>query len=220
MTRASISLDQSLLDYINRCCPPEHAELARLRVATRDMPRGRMQVAPEQGHFLAFMVKLTGARRVLELGTFTGYSSLAMALAMPADGHLVTLDASEEWTRMAVAAWKAAGVDGKITLRLGPGLETLDRIEKEGGAGTFDVAFIDANKEDYDGYYESCLRLVRPGGLIMLDNMFRDGRVTDPSVTDPSVTTIQALNARVARDERVDRVLVPVGDGVFLVRKR
>ena len=220
MTRASISLDQSLLDYIVRSCPPEHPELAKLRVATRDMPRGRMQVAPEQGHFLAFMVKLTGAKRVLELGTFTGYSSLAMSLALPADGHLVTLDASEEWTRMALGAWKGAGVEGKITLRLGPGLDSLEKMEKEGAAGSFDLAFIDANKEDYDFYYEACLRLVRPGGLIMLDNMFRDGRVTDASATDPSVTCIQAVNAKIAGDERVDRVLIPVGDGVTLARKR
>ena len=219
MTRASISLDQTLLDYIVRSCPPEHPELARLRIETREMPRGRMQVAPEQGHFLAFLVKLTGAKNILELGAFTGYSSLAMTLALPADGKLVTCDASVDWTRMAQEAWKRAGVERQITLRIGPGLETLAQIERE-GAASFDLAFIDANKEDYDGYYEACLRLVRPGGLIILDNMFRDGRVTDPTVTDPSVTCIQAVNAKIARDERVDRVLIPVGDGMTLARRR
>lgn len=220
MTRASISLDQTLLDYIVAHCPPEHPVLEELREITRDMPRGRMQVAPEQGHFLAFLVKLTGARRILELGTFTGYSSLAMALAMPADGKLVTCDMSEGWTRHAVAAWEKGGVAAKITLRLGPAVETLAALEKEGMKEWFDLAFVDANKEDYEAYYEGALRLTRPGGLILLDNMFRDGRVTDTTQTDPSVTCIQALNDKIAADERVDRVLVPVGDGVMMARRR
>ena len=220
MTRATISLDPVLLDYIVAHCPPEHPELAVLREKTRVMPRASMQVAPEQGHFLAVLVKLCGARRILELGTFTGYSSLAMALAMPADGKIVTCDMSEDWTNIAADAWRKAGVSSKIELRLGPGLETLAKLEGEGMASTFDIVFIDANKEDYDGYYESCLRLVKPGGLIILDNMFRDGRVTDPAIKDPSVTSIQALNDKVARDERVERVLIPVGDGIMLAQRR
>jgi O-methyltransferase len=218
MTRASIALDATLRDYIISSCPAEHPELARLRLTTHEMPRANMQVSPEQGHFLAFMVKLVQARRILEIGTFTGYSSLAFALALPADGRVVTCDTSAEWTRMAADAWARAGVKDKVELRLGPALQTLAGLEREGSE--FDVAFIDANKEDYDRYYEACLKLVRRGGLIMLDNMFRDGRVTDPSITDPSVTTIHALNAKIAKDERVDRVLVPVGDGVTLVRLR
>jgi O-methyltransferase len=220
MTRASIALDKTLLDYIVQHCPPEHPELKILREKTRDMPRGRMQVAPEQGHFLAFLVKLAQARRILEVGTFTGYSSLSMALALAAEGRLVTCDMSEDWTNLARGAWAAAGVASKIELKLGPGLETLASMEREGMASFFDMAFVDANKEDYDGYYESCLRLVRQGGLIVLDNMFRDGRVTDPSATDPSVTCIHALNEKIAGDERVDRVLIPVGDGMTLVRRR
>ena len=220
MTRATIALDSTLRDYIIAHCPPEHPELASLREQTQKMPRSNMQVSPEQGHFLAFMVKLTGARRILELGTFTGYSSLAMALAMPADGKLVTCDMSDDWTKMAAEAWRKGGVTRKVELRLGPGLETLAKLEAEGLRGSFDLAFIDANKENYDGYYESCLRLVRKGGLIMLDNMFRDGRVTDPSITDPSVTCIHALNQKIAKDERVERVLIPVGDGVTLAMVR
>ena len=143
-----------------------------------------------------------------------------MALAMPADGKLVTCDMSDDWTKMAAEAWRKGGVTRKVELRLGPGLETLAKLEAEGLRGSFDLAFIDANKENYDGYYESCLRLVRKGGLIMLDNMFRDGRVTDPSITDPSVTCIHALNQKIAKDERVERVLIPVGDGVTLAMVR
>lgn len=219
MSRASLALDQALQAYILRCSPPEHAELARLRAESQSMPRGRMQVAPEQGHFLSFLVKLMGARRILEIGTFTGYSSLSMALALPADGRIVTCDASAEWTRRAQEAWSRAGVAAKIELRLGPALDTLAGLGRE-GPEPFDLAFIDANKEDYEAYYECCLRLVRRGGAVVLDNMFRDGRVLDPSITDPSVVPIQRLNAKIAADERVDRVLIPVGDGMALARRR
>ncbi len=220
MTRASISLDPTLLDYIVAHCPPEHPVLTELREKTRVMPRASMQVAPEQGHFLAFLVKLCQARKILELGTFTGYSSLAMAMAMPPEGKLVTCDMSEDWTNIAADAWRKAGVTSKIELRLGPGLATLAKLEQEGMASAFDIVFIDANKEDYDGYYESSLRLVKRGGLIILDNMFRGGRVADPASKDPTVTSIQALNAKIARDERVERVLIPVGDGVMLAQRR
>jgi predicted O-methyltransferase YrrM len=219
VTRASIAFDADLQDYIVRHCPPVHPELARLRAESQHMPRGRMQVAPEQGHFLGFLVRLIGARRILEIGTFTGYSSLSMALALPPDGRIVTCDASVEWTGLAQEAWNQAGVRDKVELRLGLATETLQRLEAKAGP-PFDLAFIDANKEDYDAYYESCLRLVRRGGMVILDNMFRDGRVLDLSITDPSVTSIQALNTKIASDDRVDRVLLPVGDGMNLVRLR
>jgi O-methyltransferase len=220
MTRATIAIDPAMQAYILANSPPEHPELARLREETRKMPRAQMQIAPEQGYFLSLLVKLTGAKRVLELGTFTGYSSLAMALALPADGKIVTCDLSADWSGMAVAAWKRADVDAKVELRLGNALATLQTMQREGLSGSFDMAFIDANKEDYDAYYEAALILVKKGGLIVLDNMFRDGRVADPSITDPSVTCIAELNAKIARDERGDRALIPVGDGMMMVRKR
>ncbi|MDH7794279.1 MULTISPECIES: class I SAM-dependent methyltransferase [unclassified Beijerinckia] len=220
MTRASIAIDSTLLNYIVNSCPPEHAELTHLRATTKEMPRASMQIAPEQGHFLSFLVKLVQARNVLEIGTFTGYSSLTMALALPADGKVVTCDRSADWTRIAEDAWKRGGVANKIELRLGAGVDSLKKLEAEGKTGHFDLAFIDADKESYDVYYESCLVLVRQGGLIVLDNMFREGRVADPSVDHSSVTSIRALNAKIAADERVDRVLISVGDGMMLVRPR
>jgi predicted O-methyltransferase YrrM len=184
------------------------------------MPRASMQIAPEQGYFLSLLVKLTGAKRVLEIGTFTGYSSLAMALALPADGKIVTCDMSAEWSSLAATAWKRADVDAKVELRLGAAVGTLQTMQREGLSGTFDMAFIDANKEDYDSYYEGAMIIVKKGGLIVLDNMFREGRVADPTITDTSVTSIAALNAKIARDERGDRALIPVGDGMMMVRKR
>jgi O-methyltransferase len=220
MNSAPIAFDSVLEDYILRNSPPEHPELARLRAITKEMPRGRMQVAPEQGHFLAFLVKLIGARRILEIGTFTGYSSLAMALALPPEGRIVTCDVSAEWTGIAEEAWERAGVRERVELELGPAVETLGRLARSSARGSFDLAFIDANKEDYDGYYEECLTLVRSGGLVVLDNMLRGGRVTDPSSTDPDVISIRALNGKIATDDRVDRVLLPVVDGMSLVRRR
>ena len=220
MTRATIAIDPVMQNYILQNSPPEHPVLQHLREETRKMPRAQMQIAPEQGCFLQFLVKLTGAKRVLEIGTFTGYSSLAMALALPDDGKIVTCDMSADWSNMAVAAWKRADVDQKVELRLGAAVGTLQTMQREGLGGTFDMAFIDANKEDYDSYYEACMILVRKGGLIVLDNMFREGRVADPSIKDTSVTSINELNGKIAKDERGDRALVPVGDGMMMVRDR
>jgi predicted O-methyltransferase YrrM len=177
-----------------------------------------MQIAREQGHFLTFLVRLIGARRILELGTFTGYSALAMALALPEDGKVTTCDLSESWTAMGRASWRKAGVDSNIEVKIGPAVGTLDRLEREGSV--FDFVFVDADKEAYDVYYETALRLVRPGGLIVFDNMLRRGRVADPKETDPDSLAIRALNAKIATDERIDRVLLPVGDGMTLVRRR
>jgi predicted O-methyltransferase YrrM len=179
-----------------------------------------MQVAPEQGPLLAFVLRLMDARRVLELGTFTGYSALAMALALPPQGRIVTCDISEEWTAIARRFWDKGGVTGKIELRLGPAVDTLRRLEAEGGAGSFDFAFIDANKEDNDGYYESALRLIRRGGVVAVDNAFRGGRVADPAQDFVGVAEVRALNTKIAADERVDRVLIPIADGMTLVRRR
>jgi predicted O-methyltransferase YrrM len=180
-----------------------------------------MQVAPEEGVFLAMLAELTGARRYLEIGTFTGYSSTAVALAMPDGGRLVCCDVSEEYTAVARRAWAEAGVDHKITLEIAPAVDTLDRLIGEGQeSSSYDMAFIDADKSSYDAYYERCLRLVRPGGLIAVDNVLWGGRVVDDQADDEDTLAIRALNDKIAADERVSMVLLPVADGVTLARVR
>src|SRR5262249_33322709 len=188
------------------------------RVRTQQLPEARMQITREQGHLLALLVRLIGACRALEVGTFTGYSALAIALALPANGELVACDINEQWTNIGRAYWQAAGVADKIRLRLGPALDSLIQLEREGGPSRLDFAFIDADKTGYDGYYESALRLVRPGGLIVLDNMLRRGRVAQPEASDPDTVALRKLNAKIARDERVDRVLLPIASGMTLAR--
>jgi caffeoyl-CoA O-methyltransferase len=216
----AIGLGQELRDYVARVGIREHPVLARLREENVRERSGSMQVAPEEGALLALLVRLLRARRVLEVGTYTGYSSTAMALALPADGRLVCCDVSREWTDIARAAWAEAGVADLIELNLAPALETLDRLVADGGEGTFDLAFIDADKPGYDGYYERALRLVRPGGVIAIDNVLWGGRVADPSVQDASTSAIRALNDKIAADERVDPVLTTVGDGLTLALVR
>lgn len=219
MARGSIGLSPALNEYVVKAHAPEHPVLRKLRRKTAKMPMAQMQIAPEQGAFLAFLVRLIGARLTLEIGTFTGYSALAVALALPMDGRVIALDVSEEWTSVAKAHWAEAGVAKKIELRLAPALETLARLETEGMAGKFDFAFVDAHKPEYHAYYEACLRLVRPNGLIAFDNMLQDGEVADRSVKREGVTAIRKLNARIAKDSRVDAVLLPVGDGMTLARR-
>ncbi len=219
MSRGSIGLTSDLNDYVVKAHPPEHPVLKRLRENTAKLPMAQMQIAAEQGHFLAFLVRLIGARTALEIGTFTGYSALAVALALPKDGRIVACDVSEEWTAIARKHWAEAGVAEKIELRLAPALDTLAALEAEGMGDRFDFAFVDAHKPEYDGYYEACLRLVRPGGLIALDNMLQGGRVADRADRSAGVTAIRALNAKIAKDARVDAVLLPLGDGVTLARR-
>ena len=219
MSRRTLGLDDRLQTYVQDSQPPEHPALASLRAATATMAGAEMQIAPEQGHFLGFLVRLIGARRTLEIGTFTGYSALAVALALPADGAVTALDISEDFTRIAREYWRRAGIEGRIELRIGPALETLAALSAERRA-PFDFAFIDAAKTEYDGYYEAVLDLLRPGGLIAFDNMLQDGDVADPEATGAGVAAIRALNAKLAGDERVDRVLLPIGDGMTLARKR
>ncbi|HEY6578205.1 MAG TPA: class I SAM-dependent methyltransferase, partial [Rhizomicrobium sp.] len=178
-----------------------------------------MQIAPEQGAFLALLAKLIGAQRTLEVGTFTGYSALSVALALPDGGRVVALDVNREYTDRARGYWKEAGVEHRIELRLGPGVESLDRMI-DAREGPFDMAFIDADKSNYDSYYERALRLVRPGGAIALDNMLWSGAVADPSINDPDTAALRALNAKIQADERVDMALATVADGVMLARKR
>lgn len=214
----AIALDARLHAYLISSEPPEHEELRKLRERTATMPNARLQIAPEQGHFLAFLVRLMGARRALEIGTFTGYSALAMALALPADGCLVTCDVNEDWVNIGRPYWARAQVADKIDVRIGPALESLASLAAGGRA--FDLAFVDANKDEYDAYYETALVLVRQGGLVVLDNMLQGGRVADLGDNGPRTIPIRALNDKISRDERVDRVVLPVGDGMTLARRR
>ena len=216
MSTRTLTLTDELLDYVRRWGVREHPVLARLREDTAPMPEREMQIGPEQGAFMALLVRLSGARRILEIGTFTGYSSTAMALALPPDGRVTCCDVSREWTDRARRAWADAGVADRIDLHLGPAAETLERLEP----GSFDLAFIDADKPGYDGYYEACLRLVRPGGLILLDNTLQGGRVADPAADGENVMAIRALNEKIAADERVEMVLLPLADGLTLARIR
>jgi caffeoyl-CoA O-methyltransferase len=220
MSNGSIGLDEALNDYLVRTGVREHPVLAELRRSTAEMPNANMQIAPEEGALLAMLVRVLPARRILEVGTFTGYSSTAMALAQPADGQVVCCDVSAEFTDVARRAWADAGVADRISLRLGPALETLDALLAAGEAGSFDLAFIDADKLSYDAYYERALELVRAGGLIAIDNVLWSGRVADPADREESTEVIRALNAKIAVDERVDVAMVPIADGLTLARVR
>ncbi len=192
----------------------------RLRVETATMPGARMQIGADQGAFFALLMRLLGAHRTLEIGTFTGYSALAVAAALPPDGKVVTCEVSEERAAVARRYWQEAGVAERIDLRFGPALDTLVALERDGGAGTFDFAFIDADKENTDAYYEACLRLVRPGGLIAVDNVLWGGDVADPAVQDVETAALRAINRKVRDDARVDACLLTVGDGILLARRR
>ncbi|HXH03364.1 MAG TPA: class I SAM-dependent methyltransferase [Candidatus Competibacteraceae bacterium] len=206
--------------YVSELITRETPLQQRLRAETARLPQAQMQIGPDQGALLALLVRLIGARRALEIGTFTGYSALAIAAALPADGRLITCDISTAWTRIARRYWAAAGLSGRIELRLGPAAQTLAALLRNGAAESFDFAFIDADKTGYDGYYEACLQLLRPGGLIALDNMLWNGAVADPAVTDPDTATLRALNLKIRDDPRVEACLLTVGDGVMLARKR
>jgi predicted O-methyltransferase YrrM len=194
--------------------------LRELRAETATLPRGGMQIGADQGAFMAILVRLIHARRCLEIGTFTGYSALVVAMALPSDGRLVACDVSDEWTRIARRYWAKAGVAERIDLRLGPARDTLAGLIRDGAAGSFDFAFIDADKTGYDAYYDACMTLVRPGGLILLDNALQDGAVVDPAAHDADTDAIRAINSRVRDDKRVDAVLLTIGDGVVLAWKK
>ena len=220
MSSRSIGLSEALQSYLLDVSLREPPLLARLRAETAPLELANMQISPEQGQFMALLAKLIGARQALEIGVFTGYSSLVMAQTLPEDGKVVACDVSEEWTAIAKRYWAEAGVDHKIDLHLRPAQQTLDALRKDGRDGSFDIAFIDADKVGYRGYYEGALALLRPGGLILLDNMFRAGRVLDPNGSDDDTRAIQALNVFLKTDERVDLSLVPISDGLTLARKR
>jgi predicted O-methyltransferase YrrM len=220
MSNASIGLPPDLHAYLLRYGVREPAILRRLRQETADLPQHGMQIAPEQGALMALLVGLSGARRAIELGTFTGYSSLAVMLAMPPDGTMVCCDISAEWTSVARRYWSEAGVADRVDLRLAPALETLDALLASGAAGTFDFAFIDAAKRDYPDYHERIVQLLGSGGLALYDNVLWEGGVIDASLTDVDTLGVRRLNERLATDERVTISMIPVADGLTLALKR
>ncbi|WP_371355520.1 class I SAM-dependent methyltransferase [Pseudomonas chlororaphis] len=220
MTARTLNLDDALYHYLLDVSLRETPLMRRLRDETQALPMARWQVAPEQGQFLALLVKLIGARRVLEVGTFTGYSALSMAAALPDDGQLICCDIPGDYNATARRYWQEAGVAGRIELRLAPALETLAKIEQEEGEGGFDLVFIDADKTNYPAYLESALRLLRVGGLAVFDNTLWSGRVLEDNPQSEDTRAIQALNRALKDDPRVDLSLLPLGDGLTLCRKR
>lgn len=220
MSHKTIHLDQTLYQYLLAVSLREPEVLRRLRDETATLPHSNMQIAPEQGQFMALLVQLMGARRAIEVGVFTGYSALAVARVMPAESRLIACDIHEEWTQIARKYWQEAGVADKIELRLAPAVQTLDALLAEGWAGTVDFAFIDADKGNYINYYERLLRLLRPGGLMAVDNVLWDGTVADPANQEPDTLAIRAFNEHVRDDDRVVLSLIPIGDGVTLALKR
>jgi len=213
-------LPEAVERYVATTTVRETAVQKQLRDETARLPQAGMQIGADQGAFFALLVHATSARQALEIGTFTGYSALAVAMALPEDGRLVACDVSKEWTDVGRRHWERAGVAHKIDLRIAPAVDTLAALVAGGEAGKFDFAFIDADKPAYDAYYERCLELVRPNGLIAIDNVLWSGRVADPAETDENTTALRALNAKIADDPRVEACLLTVGDGVLLVRRR
>lgn len=209
-----------LYDYLLSVSLREPEILQALRQETANHPMSQMQIAPDQGQFLQLLVRLMGAKKALEIGVFTGYSSLAVALSLPPDGKLIACDVSEEYTATARRYWALAGVADKIDLRIAPALETLDQLLAEGQANTFDFAFIDADKSNYSNYYERALALVRPGGLIAIDNVLWSGQVADPQVQDNRTTAIRTFNQSLYQDERISLSMLAIADGLTLALKR
>lgn len=213
MANRTYELTDALYDYVLDVSLREPDVMRRLREETAALPGSAMLSAPEQGQFMALLVRMLGARKTLEVGVFTGYSALAVVLALPPEGRIIACDVSEEYTAIARRYWQEAGVADKIDLRLAPAVETLDALLTDNQAGTFDFAFIDADKVSYDAYYERALALLRPGGLIAIDNMLWGGEVVDPAITNPSVEAIRALNRKLHHDHRVHLSLLPIADG-------
>jgi caffeoyl-CoA O-methyltransferase len=220
MSSQSLGLDDRLYAYLLEVSLREPEALTRLRAETERMPEATMLLAPEQGQFLGLLVELMQARRVVEVGTFTGYSSAWMALSLPEGGRIVACDVSEDYTRIARRVWAELGVGNRIDLRLAPAIQTLDGLIADGGRGAWDLVFVDADKEGYDGYYERALTLLRPGGLLVADNVLWGGSVVNPDKTDADTEAIRAFNAKLHQDERISLSLVPIGDGLTLARKR
>jgi predicted O-methyltransferase YrrM len=220
MARKTLNLTDSLYDYMVSVSVREHPVLKQLRARTARLPQADCQISAEQGQLLGLLVRLIRARRTIEVGVFTGYSALCTALALPPDGRIVACDISREWTDIARTYWKKAGVDHKINLCLAPAAETLKKLNVPKNRGTFDFAFIDADKGGYDGYYEHCLSLLKPGGVIAFDNMFMGGRVADEQYQSPDLTVIRRLNKKLHTDARVEISVVPIADGLTLALKK
>jgi predicted O-methyltransferase YrrM len=221
MSDRSIGLSETLHQYLLANSVREPEVLAHLRQETDRHPLSNMQISPEQGQLMGLLVKLIGAKKCLEIGVFTGYSSLSVALNLPDDGRIVACDVSDEFTSIARKYWQLAGVSEKIDLQIAPALETLDRLIANGEAGTFDFAFIDADKNNYAAYYDRCFELVRQGGLILVDNVLWYGRVVDPTMDDDNRTqAIKQINQQIYHDDRVQISLIPIGDGLTIARKK
>ncbi len=220
MQKSALGLDEAIYDYLLKVSLREADVLRRLREETAALPLSIMQIAPEQGQFMALLVELMGATRCIEVGVFTGYSTLAVALALPPEGRITACDISEEFTAVARRYWADAGIGHKIDLRLAPAIETLDALIAEGGASAYDFAFIDAEKSEYADYYERLLTLLRPGGLILIDNVLWSGKVADPEIVTDDTVAIRAFNEKLLTDERVSLSLLPLADGLTFARKR
>ena len=229
MEKSDIQISKGLYEYMISVSLREHDALRELRKVTAKDPSAIMQIPPEQGQFMALLVKMLGAKKTLEIGTYTGYSTLSVALAMPDNSITVTCDINSEWANIGKKFWKEAGVENKIDLRIGPALDTLDRLISDGQKNTFDFSFIDADKINYDGYYEKSLKLLRSGGLIAIDNVFLFGSVVDPElldedlktrISDADIMAMRALNEKIKNDQRVDLTMLPIADGLTLVRKK
>lgn len=220
MSTRTLKLDDQLYSYLQGTSLREPPVFRRCRLDTAELPMSNMQISPEQGQFLHLQAKLIGAKDAIEIGSFTGYSGLWLASALPSDdGCLIACDINKEWTSRARHYWEDAGVMDRIELRLAPAIETLDELVSSEGQNSFDLVFIDADKETYDDYYERALQLLRPGGLIAIDNVLWNGKVADRSADDPDTNAIRSLNEKIHNDDRVDISLVPIGDGLTLCRK-
>ena len=220
MSSRTIEMTDALYAYMHRVSLRESDVQRRLREETAALEYSMMQISPEQGQLMRMLTGLIGARRAIEVGVFTGYSALSVALALPEDGELIACDVSEEWTAIARRYWAEAGVASRIRLELAPATETLDALLAEGRAGDFDIAFIDADKTSYDGYYERCLELLRPGGLVLIDNVLWGGSVADEDNRTEDTLALRALNAKLRDDARIELCMLPVGDGLTLARRR
>ncbi|MCB9781730.1 MAG: class I SAM-dependent methyltransferase [Candidatus Omnitrophica bacterium] len=220
MSTKTIQMEDALHAYYLNATLRETEVQKRLRDETAKLSHGHMQISPEQGQFMALLIELMGAKKTLEIGTFTGYSALCVARALPEDGRLIACDVNEEWTSIGKRYWEEAGLADRIDLRIGPAAKTLDRMIENGETGDFDFAFIDADKLGYDGYYEQCLILLRAGGLIAIDNTLWNGKIADPAIVDEETVAIRELLEKVRDDQRVTSSLVPIGDGLLLARKR
>jgi len=220
MSKRTLDLSDKVYDYLLNHSLREPELLAELRRETSQLEMSIMQISPEQGQFMSLLVKVLGVKRAIEVGVYTGYSSLSVAMAMPSDGELIVCDTNEEWTNIASRYWARAGLSERITLMLAPALDTLKSLIKSGQAGQFDFAFIDADKTNYKNYYDCCLELIRPGGMIAIDNVLWDGAVADDTDDSEDTQAIRELNDYIHQDQRVDLSMLPIGDGLSLVRRR